>query len=186
LAIKPFRRSRNSSRFLPISIHLPFAGGGEWLNVPLTSLADLFLGMWPGSDLRFLKPQGGNVRPLFIPLHIAGENEALAGIPEINLKLAGNASRNSTRVFVGVGVQRAGKVRVRVASEQLTPLPHKGQFNQQLPAVSQPLKAGDRVGLVVYGYSWQYFINPSFWWSKAKVSGSMKLPIIELPADKKR
>ena len=110
----------------------------------------------------------------------------LAGIPEIDLKLVGNASRNSTRVFVGVGVQRAGKVRVRVASEQLTPLPHKGQFNQQLPAVSQPLKSGDRVGLVVYGYSWQYFFNPSFWWSKAKVSGSMKLPIIELPADKKR
>lgn len=168
------------------SIHLPFAGGGEWLNVPLTNLADLFLGMWPGSDLRFLKPQGGNVRPLFIPLHIAGENEVLAGIPEIDLKLVGNASRNSTRVFVGVGVQRAGKMRVRVASEQLTPLPRKGQFKQQLPAVSQPLKAGDRVGLVVYGYNWQYWINPSMWWSKAKVSGSMKLPIIELAADKKR
>lgn len=173
----------------PIStehIHIPFAGMGEWLNVPLTNLADLFLGMWPGADLRFLKTQGGNIRPLFIPVHIAGENEVLAGIPEIDLNLVGTASKMSTRVFVGIGVQRAGKARVRVASEQLTPLPHKGRFTQELPAISRPLKVGDRVGLVVYGYTWQHYTNPSFWWSKAKINGSVKLPIIELPTDKKR
>ncbi|MCC1498100.1 hypothetical protein [Alcanivorax sp. 1008] len=168
------------------SIELPFAGSGEWLAVPLTSIADLFLGMWPGSDIRFLKPQGGIIRPLFIPLYIAGENESLSGTPEIDLKLVGTASRNSTRVFLGVGIQRAGKMRVRVAGKQLTPLYRKGQFNQPLPAVSEPLKPGDRVGLVVYGYTWQYFMKSSLWWSHAKISGSMKLPITDRPADKKR
>jgi ABC-2 type transport system ATP-binding protein len=170
----------------PNRVHIPFAGIGEWLGVPSDNIGDLFRGMWPGADLRFLKPRGGIVRPRFIPVHIAGENEALAGIPEINLNVAGTASRFSTRVFVGVGVQHAGKWRVRVASEQLTPLPRKGNFQQELPAVTQPLKPGDRVGLVVYGYSWQYFFNPSYWWSRAQVSGEVALPIMELEPARRR
>jgi ABC-2 type transport system ATP-binding protein len=43
-----------------------------------------------------------------------------------------------------------------------------------------PLKAGDRVGLVVYGYTWQYFFNPSYWWSIANVSGQVSLPIQQM------
>jgi ABC-2 type transport system ATP-binding protein len=161
-------------------IQIPFAGLGEWLAVPIDNVGDVFRGMWPGADLRFLKPQGGIIRPRFIPLYIAGENEVLAGIPEIDLSVAGTASRRSTRLFVGVGVQEAGKRRVRVASEQVTPLPRKGHFRQELPAVARPLKAGDRVGLVVYGYHWQYFTNPSYWWSQTQISGSAALPIIEV------
>ena len=164
-------------------IQIPFAGMGEWLAVPIDNFTDVFRGMWPGSDLRFLRPNGGVIRPRFIPVYIAGENEVLAGIPEIDLNVAGTASKISTRLFVGVGVQRAGKRRVRVVSEQLTPLPRKGYFQQELPAVSAELKAGDRVGLVVYGYTWQYFFNPSFWWSQAQVSGDLALPVIELPKD---
>lgn len=165
-------------------VHIPYAGAGEWLAIPLTSFADVFLGLWPGADLRLLKPSGGNVRPLFIPVHIAGENEMLSGIPEIDLYLVSTASKLSTRVFVGVGVQRAGKMRVRVAGKQLTPLSKKGHFNQELPALSTPLKAGDRVGLVVYGYSLKNFRQSSWLWKMAKVSGSIKLPIIEQPLDK--
>lgn len=164
-------------------IQIPFAGMGEWLAVPIDNFTDVFRGMWPGSDLRFLRPNGGVIRPRFIPVYIAGENEVLAGIPEIDLNVAGTASKISTRLFVGVGVQRAGKRRVRVVSEQLTPLPRKGYFRQELPAVSAKLKAGDRVGLVVYGYTWQYFFNPSFWWSQAQVSGDLALPVIELPKE---
>lgn len=163
-------------------IQIPFAGLGEWLGVPGDAFGDLFRGLWPGADLRFLKPQGGIVRPRFIPLHIANENEVLAGIPEIDLKVGGTASKISTRLFVGIGVQHANKRRVKVASEQLTPLPRKGFFRQELPAVSVKLKPGDRVGLVVYGYTWQYFFNPSFWWSQAEISGQAALPIMEVPA----
>src|SRR5690606_15801356 len=92
---------------------------------------------------------------------------------------SGSASRASTRVFVGIGVQHAGQRRVQVASEQLTPLPAKGLYREPLPPVSVPLKAGDRVGLVVYGYSWQYAFNPSFWWSRAQLKGQLRLPLHE-------
>lgn len=164
-------------------VQIPFAGSGEWLAVPIDNLTDVFRGLWPGSDLRFLRPNGGIIRPRFIPVHVAGEGEVLAGIPEINLTVGGTASKVSTRLFVGVGVQRAGKRRVRVVSEQLTPLPRKGHFRQQLPAIAAELKPGDRIGLVVYGYTWQYFFNPSFWWSQAQVSGDLTLPLIELPQE---
>lgn len=178
------RQAPTIKEVFPVSrnrIQIPFAGSGEWLGIPGDILGDMFRSLWPGADLRFLKPQGGIVRPRFIPLHIANENEVLAGIPEINLQVGGTASKVSTRLFIGVGVQHANRRRVKVASEQLTPLPRKGFFNQELPAVSVKLKAGDRVGLVVYGYTWQYFFNPSFWWSQAEISGQAALPIIEVP-----
>ncbi|PKM22067.1 MAG: X-Pro dipeptidyl-peptidase, partial [Gammaproteobacteria bacterium HGW-Gammaproteobacteria-14] len=147
---------------------------------PFDASGDIFRRAWPGADLRFLKPNGGFGRPRFIPVHIAGENEVLAGIPEVDLRLDSSASKFSTRAFIGIGVQRAGARRVFVASEQLTPLPRKGLHRKELPAISMELKAGDRVGLVVYGYSWHYFTNPSFWWNQARIGGELKLPVIEL------
>ena len=43
----------------------------------------------------------------------------------------------------------------------------------------QTLRGYDRVGLVVYGYSWQYAFNPSFWWSRAQLEGQLRLPLQE-------
>ena len=161
---------------------IPFAGLFEWLMIPMDQGFDIARKVWwPGADHRFLRPNGGFGRPKFIPLYVAHEKEALSGVPHINISLDGTASKMSTRVFIGVGVQHANTRRVWVASEHLTPLPKKGHYNQELPAISMPLKDGDRVGLVVYGYTWHYFINPSFWASKARVRGQASLPIIELP-----
>ena len=164
-------------------VHIPFAGMFDWFMIGSDIVGDWFRSAWPGADMRFTQPNGGFGRPKFIPVYIAHENEVLSGIPEIDLRLDGTASRFSTRVFVGIGVQHAGKRRVHVASEQLTPLPKKGFYREQLPAVSMPLKPGDRVGLVVYGYTWQYFTNPSYWWSQARVSGELLLPVKEIPED---
>lgn len=160
---------------------IPLAGMFEWLMIPMDQGFDIGRKIWwPGADRRFLSPNGGFGRPKFIPLYVAHDNEALSGIPEINLNLDGTASKMSTRVFIGVGVQRANTRRVWVASEQLTALPKKGRYQQELPAVSMPLRDGDRVGLVVYGYSWHYFTNPSYWLSNARVRGEASLPIIEV------
>ncbi len=161
-------------------VHIPIAGLFEAFMVPADRIGDIFRGLWPGADLRLKDSQGGFGRPLFIPLHIArGDNEVLLGAPEIDLHLGGTASRRSTRIFLGIGVQHHNKRRVHVASEQITPLPGKGRYKQKLPPVSRVLEPGDRVGLVVYGYNWQFFTNPSYWWSRARFSGDVTLPLFE-------
>lgn len=160
-------------------VSVPLAGLFEWLMIPWDQGWDITRRIWwNGADRRFYTPNGGFGRPRFIPLYIAHEDEVLSGIPEIDLRVNGTASVRSTRLFVGIGVQRAGMRRVWVASEQLTPLPKKGHYQQELPAVSMRLRPGDRVGLVVYGFTWQYFFNPSFWPSTATISGEAKLPIM--------
>lgn len=161
-------------------VHVPISGLFEGFMVPFDTFFDMFRGLWDNADLRFLKPNGGFGRPRFVPVHIVeGEDEVLLGTPRIEMNVAGTASLFSTRVFVGIGVQSANKRRVRVASEQITPLPEKGYFRQDLAPVAVKLERGDRVGLIIYGYNWQYFTNPSFWWSQARVSGELHLPLIE-------
>lgn len=164
-------------------VHLPLAGMFEWLMIPFDVGTDLWRKLWwSGADFRMKKPNGGFGRPKFVPLHIAHEGEHLLGIPEIDIRMDSTASKMKAVAFVGVGVQKAGMRRVHVASEQLTPLPGKGYYKQELPAVSRQLEDGDRVGLVIYGYTWQFFTNPSFWHNKARLSGDVKLPILN-PGD---
>ena len=146
-------------------VHLPLAGMFEWLMVPFDVGSDLWRKIWwSGADYRVKKPDGGFGRPKFVPLYIAHEGERLLGIPEIDLRMDSTAAKARAISFVGIGVQKAGMRRVHVASEQLTPLPEKGRYEQELPAVARELEDGDRVGLVIYGYTWQFFTNPSFWY----------------------
>ena len=164
-------------------VHLPFAGMFEWLMIPMDVGFDLWRKVWwSGADYRMKKPDGGIGRPKFVPLYIAHEDERLLGIPEIDIRLDSTASKITAKAFVGVGVQEAGMRRVHVASEQLTPLPGKGVYKQELPAVSRKLDHGDRVGLVIYGYTWQFFTNPSYWHNVARLGGDVYLPILG-PAD---
>ncbi|HIL21926.1 MAG TPA: X-Pro dipeptidyl-peptidase, partial [Alcanivorax sp.] len=139
---------------------------------------DLFRAMWPGADLRDMKPNGGFGRPKFVPMYIArGDDEVLLGKPRIDLNLGGTSGGDSMPVFVGLGIQHANRRRVHVASEQLTPLPEKGIYKLELPAVSQPLKAGDRVGLVIYGFTTQFPLNSAFLARNASVKGDVWLPL---------
>ena len=167
-------------------VHIPIAGLFEGFMVPADRIGDIFRGLWPGQDLRFKEPQGGFGRPKFIPLHIVrGDDEVLLGTPRIDMQLGGTASRRSTRVFLGVGVQHRNKRRVEIASEQITPLPSRGRYQQELAPVSRVLEPGDRVGLVIYGYNWQYFTNPSYWWSRAILQGDIELPLDTMELDKR-
>ena len=161
-------------------VHVPISGLFEGFMVPFDSFFDMFRGLWDNADLRFMEDSGGFGRPRFIPVHIVeGDDEVLLGTPNIEMNVAGTASLRSTRVFIGVGVQKANKRRVRVVSEQITPLPAKGRYRQDLAPVSAKLDRGDRVGLVIYGFNWQYFANPSFWWSRARLNGELTLPLID-------
>jgi ABC-2 type transport system ATP-binding protein len=166
-------------------VHLPLAGMFEWLMVPFDVGGDIFRrALWPGSDFRMKEPVGGFGRPKFMPLYIAHEDERLLGVPEIDVYVDSIASKVKAVPFVGIGVQEAGMRRVKVVSEQLTPLPGKGRYAQELPAVARRLKEGDRVGLVIYGYTWQFFTNPSLWHNKARLRGDVTLPILQPEAEK--
>jgi len=168
-------------------ILIPFAGLFEGFMVPSDHVGDTIKQFWQGMDLRYYDPQGGLFRPRFIPLYVVDDDEeVLLGTPEIDLTVSGSATRVSTRLFLGVGVQNRNERRVKIASEQITPLPARGRYQQDLAPVSMKLKRGDRVGLVVYGYNWQYFWNPSFWTSLAYVQGQVTLPLNpDLPAEPK-
>ncbi len=134
--------------------------------------------MWPGADLRELEPNGGFGRPKFIPVYVArGDDELLLGKPRIDLRVAGTSSGESMPMFVGIGVQHANRRRVRVASEQLTPLTDKGVHRQELAAVTQELKPGDRVGVVIYGFTTQFPLNSAFLARNATLKGNVWLPL---------
>ena len=159
-------------------VTIPLAGAFEWLMVPFDVGSDLFRAMWPGADLRDLKPNGGFGRPKFVPLYVArGDDEVLLGKPRVDLHLAGTSGGDSMPVFVGLGVQHANRRRVHVASEQLTPLPEKGIHQLELPAVTQPLEPGDRVGLVIYGFTTQFPLNSAFLARNATIKGDIWLPL---------
>ena len=162
----------------PTRVTIPLAGAFEWLMAGFDIGGDMFRAMWPGADLRELEPNGGFGRPKFVPLYVArGDDEVLLGKPRIALSLAGTSGGKGMPVFVGVGIQHANRRRVHVASEQLTPLPEKGIHNMELPAVSQPLKGGDRVGLVIYGFTTQFPLNSAFLARNATVKGDIWLPL---------
>lgn len=172
---KQFSIARNS-------VIAPASGLFEAFMVPADNIGDLFRGMWRGADLRFLKPNGGIGRPKFIPVYIANQDEALIGTPTVDLRVGGMGKSSAIKLFVGVGVQHASKRRVRVAGEHLMPLPGKGVYKLDLADIAVPLKAGDRVGLVVYGFTAQHFWRNSaswFIWRPAFVDGSITLPITD-------
>ncbi len=155
----------------------PTAGLFEAFMIPADTIGDMFRDLWPGADLQGLEPDGGFGRPLFVPVYIAHQDEALIGTPHIDVRVGGIGDADAMKLFVGVGIQHEGNRRVYVASEHLTPLPGKGIYQQDLPAIATTLDSGDRVGLVVYGFTSQYFWNSAFWWRRATIGGSIKLPI---------
>ncbi|MDX1804442.1 MAG: CocE/NonD family hydrolase [Alcanivorax sp.] len=178
VALKTFPTASDEFGIPRSKVVIPLAGAFEWLMTGFDIGSDLFRGLWPGVDLRDLKPVGGIGRPKFIPVYVArGDDELLLGTPRIDLALGGVSGKEKMPVFVGIGVQHANHRRVKVASEQLTPLPKKGIYRLQLQALSQKLKPGDRVGLVVYGFTAQFPLNSALLARQAVVSGHLWLPL---------
>lgn len=175
---------------LPSSrVTIPMAGAFEWFMAPVDNGTDLFRGLWPGADLRDMKPAGGIGRPKFVPLYIVHrDDEWLFGTPRVDVRVAGTSAGNEMPVFVALGVQHANKRRVHLAGKPLTALPTKGIHDVELPVVSQTLKAGDRVGLVIYGFSNMAPLQSGFWARTASLKGDVWLPLAyeaDLQTDKK-
>lgn len=62
-------------------------------------------------------------------------------------------------VFLGLGVQKAGANEYTLIDDQVLPVRGLGEHAVSLVGVAERLEAGDRLGLLVYGYHPQYLVT---------------------------
>ncbi|MCG8312181.1 MAG: CocE/NonD family hydrolase [Pseudomonadales bacterium] len=154
-----------------------------WFEVLLQPMDSLFSLFWrrtnQTSDLSELT--GGTMRPAFKPLLQITHSSQLLGIPKLNINLRTTDEDKESTVFVGVGLRRNGSYKVELVSEQLMPLPGDGHYEIALSAVSTTVEPGDQVGLLMQGFSGQFFFNPDGWFESAHLAGSVELPLTNSP-----
>jgi len=121
--------------------------------------------------------KGGTFRPGFLPLKVMEEAGYVLGIPKAKLTLKTNVDEKDGVLFAAVGVRKNGSPYIHVLSEQYTPLPGDGYYDVDMPAISSQLEKGDTIGVVLQGFSSQYWFNPEGWFSSASLKGQLSLPI---------
>ncbi|MES1941400.1 peptidase S15 [Salinisphaera sp. T5B8] len=109
---------------------------------------------------------------------IEAENQAIAGIPQIEIDISGDD--RDPIAFVGIGVQRAGLGATVLLNKQVRPIRGAGPRSLDLNGVSHRLHAGDRLGLLVYGYHPQYLASFSAIPGRIRVTGRIALPIVDV------
>ena len=149
-----------------------------WFEVVMQPMDRLVSLVWSrnNSERDLEQLTGGTFRPAFKPLQQAREKRQLVGIPQLTVNMETTDDDKESVVFVGIGVRRHGQHEVELVSEQLTPLPGDGQYDIPLAAVSTVLEPGDQVGLVMQGFSGQFFFNPEGWFESASLVGQVALP----------
>lgn len=160
----------------PSEVKLLQSGWFEVIMSPLDWLASAMLFNDEPKPVEQQGMRGGWLRQGFIPLHVIHDAAPMIGIPRLNLHMTTTDSELDGVLFVGLGVRHADSFQVQVISEQFLPLTGDGDYDQPMPAVSIELEAGDTVGLVVQGFTGQYFWNPEGWFSSASVQGEVWLP----------
>lgn len=123
---------------------------------------------------------GGAWRPAFVPLYRAREGDFLAGVPRLQLATSIDAAEHEGVMFAGLGVRRPGSGAVEVIHEQFTPVRVPADQNTAMAGVVYPLAADDTVGLVLQGFTGAYYNRGKGWGDRARVSGSVMLPLQSL------
>lgn len=160
----------------PSEVNLVQSGMFEVIMSPLDYVASAFLFDDTPDPVEEQGMRGGFLRLGFIPLKVIEEASPLIGFPRINLHMDTTDSDHDGVLFVGLGVRHADSFQVNVISEQYLPLTGDGDYSQVMPGISVMLEAGDTVGLVLQGFTGQYFWNPEGWFSSASVQGEIWLP----------
>ena len=124
---------------------------------------------------------GGWLRPAFIPLKVIHRPTNLLGIPEVNLRLKTTTHDHKGVAFIAIGVRPEGTPHLDILDEQYTPLPGDGHYRIKLPALARHLHRGDTLGLVVQGFTGQYYFDPDGWLSTATIRGFLRLPLASPP-----
>lgn len=153
-----------------------------WLETVLDPLDRVVSTVLPAGnvdDAAMQDQRGGVSRPLFVPLWVARQSTPLLGIPQVNLNVKGGSDDNRDVVFAAVGVRRQGSLAVDVVSDQYFPLVGNGPQRFDLPGISTLLHENDTVGLVLQGYSGQFFFNPEGWFEGVAVAGEVNLPLLD-------
>lgn len=114
--------------------------------------------------------------PHFVPLYTATGLEDLAGLPLADLQVDGSAELDP-RIFVGVGVKRFDDRRAQLLHEQVVPMRGVGKQRHELAGVGTRLRAGDQVGLMLYGFHPQFTASFSRLPSAVTVRGRVELPL---------
>ena len=115
----------------------------------------------------------------FLPLvDIDGDDQALAGIPTLELTLSGGGP--APVVFIGIGIKRERQAVTILVNDQLRPVRDVGKHTLDLNGIATRLQAGDRVGLLVYGYHPQFLASFSGLPGHVDVSGHVGLPLVSI------
>ena len=162
--------------FSMAQVNLVQSGMFEVIMSPLDYLASVVLFSDTPDPIADQSMRGGFLRQAFVPLQVIDNDNYLIGVPRINLHMTTTDADRDGVLFVGVGVRHADSFQVQVISEQFVPLTGDGVYRQALPAISHNLQAGDTLGLVLQGFTGQYFWNPEGWFSRASVQGEVWFP----------
>lgn len=109
---------------------------------------------------------------------IADDHHAIAGIPQARLHI--DDAHDNAIAFVGLGVRRPGCGTTELLNKQVRPIRGGGTRHVELNGVSFRLRAGDTLGLLVYGYHPQYIASFSARSGTISVSGEVALPLIDM------
>lgn len=146
------------------TVGAPAAAAGLLLNaMPVGSQTGT--GGIPASAATLTATVAVGASPVFLPITtIAGSGQVLAGIPRLTsiTVTPGQGAIQSTVAYMGVGIQRAGKL--ILVDDQVTPFVQGTHTNNRgvnnaevdLTGVGEMLQNGDVVGLILYENHIQY------------------------------
>lgn len=179
-------------------LSLRAGGRHEWLLQPADHVRNWFSSSTLPADWQ--KPEKGGVRPLLLPLSVIARDSWLTGVPRLKLDIKPVAGDGKPVLFVSLAAWRPGSGSYRLLNEQTMPFSPEAQRHRaeafagagvplpdesggvELPAVNEPLKAGEVLGLVFSSRS-PYFGSSSRGEVEAEVGGSVLLPAL-VPAGK--
>ncbi|MFQ3199321.1 MAG: ABC-2 type transport system ATP-binding protein [Zhongshania sp.] len=139
----------------------------------------------PATSINSIQNNYGGDAPTFILLAapISETNLVLAGIPVANVTVTPNVPMTKVAAFVGIGVLSLGDSSARLIDDQVAPLRNGDHVDKQLIGVGEVLKAGDQIGVLIYG-DYDAFNNVAHtaWQTNLySISGSIDLPIVVVP-----
>ena len=134
-------------------------------------------------------PDAGAAAPLpnIVPLYTAGPGgDVVAGIPHLVVDIAGvgGVTANVPTVYAGLGVLHASNATVwDLVDNEVSPLVGTGHFDVDMVGGGIRLQPGDRVALLIFGFSNQYAATGSVSATKpvpvpVTVSGKVYVPDI--------
>ena len=115
----------------------------------------------------------------FIPLQTMANDGVLAGIPLAMLNISGG-NGDGNLLYIGLGKIPAAGGDAVLINDQVLPIRGSGLVAQEMIGVSEPVAAGDTIGLMVYGFH-PYFTHISSITQPpipAAISGTIDFPFV--------